>query len=154
MLSYQEQCGSRNANDRALQDAFLSPCLPPSLCSGRCSVNLSVVDMLQLEDRPGLTLSSRSHQHVENHHHLQDSALAVISGTTGNAECVADIAGSLCLGRFSSIVTIWWAITRTHDVLLQRLFRLLLGLRTLQEASRYLTHSCSCKTTSHMSCVF
>ena len=72
----------------------------------RCSVNLSVVDMLPLEDRPGLTLSSRSHQHVENHHHLQDSALAVISGTTGNAECVADIAGSLCLGRFSPIVTI------------------------------------------------
>ena len=107
MLSYKEQCGSRDADDWALQDAFLSPCLPPSLCPGRCSINLSVVDMLQLEDRPeGLTLSSRSHQHFENHHHLQDSALAVISGTTGNAECVADIAGSLCLGRFSSIAAI------------------------------------------------
>ena len=37
---------------------------------------------------------------VDHHMHpSQDSALAVISGTTGNAECVADIAGSLCLGR-------------------------------------------------------
>ena len=43
----------------------------------------------------------------------------MISGTTGNAECVADIAGSLCLGR------------------------LLLGLRTLQEASRLLPNNYS-----------
>ena len=86
---------------------------------------------------------------VDNHMLLsQDSALAVISGTTGNAECVADIAGSLCLGRsisfFSSFLDHWtWLpyprlLVTAPDYIHSH--RLLLGLRTLQEASRLVTY--------------
>ena len=164
IFCYQEQFGSRNANDRALQNAFLSPRLPPPFCPGGCSttqtVDLSLVAIFQLKEGQGLTFSSWSHQHmIRILLSLWYLELRATPSASRTLPALSALAGSCQL-----LNTCWWLLqssvdcgnmmsgTRRIDVLLPSLFRLLLGLRTLQEASRYLANSYVLR--QPMSCFF